>query len=105
MVNVKRSPGRTETEPEPQPELHTQPRSSSLANPSEQEALELDINTANDYPPVNATGNHPSKFSRFWHRHVSMAVPHVDCRDHLGIFRLLQRSLWLTDSMPVQHVG
>lgn len=80
MANVNQDPDRIAPDPDPRP----QPRSSSLANPSQQEALELDINTATNYPRVDPPGKPPNKFSRLWHRHVSMGVPHVDCRDHLG---------------------
>jgi hypothetical protein len=60
-------------------------RSNSLANRSEQEALELDLNVQQFYPPSVASSVVGSnKFSRWWKSHVSMGVPHVKCRDHLG---------------------
>jgi hypothetical protein len=61
------------------------PRFSSLADPSEQEALELDVHIQQFYPPTTTTSvNESNKLSRAWRRHVSMVVPHVKCRDHLG---------------------
>jgi len=36
----------------------------------------------------HAADRHPAvdKLERFWRRHVSVAVPHASCRDHLGTF-------------------
>ncbi|KIW26293.1 uncharacterized protein PV07_09398 [Cladophialophora immunda] len=50
-----------------------------LANPSDQEALELGSRLT-----ATTTNQSSSRASRWWKRHVSMSVPHVACRDHLA---------------------
>ncbi|KIX97786.1 uncharacterized protein Z520_06564 [Fonsecaea multimorphosa CBS 102226] len=50
-----------------------------LANPSDQEALELGLQLR-----ATTTSQSTSKAYRWWKRHISMSVPHVTCRDHLA---------------------
>ncbi|KIW83003.1 hypothetical protein Z517_02246 [Fonsecaea pedrosoi CBS 271.37] len=51
-----------------------------LANPSDQEALELGSRRT-----VTITNQSTSRTYRWWKRHISMSVPHVTCRDHLAV--------------------
>ena len=69
---------------QPHPELP--PARRTLANPSDQEALELELALARSFPPlsITSTNQNRSKLTRWWKRYVSMGVPHVACRDHLG---------------------
>lgn len=60
-----------------------------LQEPSELEAIELERTVSRHFARVEAASNPHhgparQKLSNFWKRHVSMAVPHADCRDHLG---------------------
>lgn len=57
-----------------------------LANPSDQEAVDLDTGRIPSFPQLSLvdTNQSASKLSRWWKRHVSLGVPHVKCRDHLG---------------------
>ena len=64
----------------------------SPASSPSQEAVELDDTAPNSLAiisTISSTGdqNHGPvrrKALQYWRRHISMAVPHVDCRDHLG---------------------
>lgn len=54
---------------------------------SEQEALDLD--PVPDEPIVHrvataTSDKHQNEFLLYWRRHISVSVPHVKCRDHLG---------------------
>jgi hypothetical protein len=69
-------------------ELHRElpPARQSLSNPSDQEALELDEARHDPFPQLSTvvTNRSTPKALRWWRRHVSLGVPHVKCRDHLG---------------------
>lgn len=60
-----------------------------LRHASDNEALELDHPEDScpaqlDPSPNIAHGSLRKRLQRLWRRHVSMTVPHVACRDHLG---------------------
>lgn len=63
-----------------------------LATPSDQEALELERAAAHPLSLLPTLRRAPEdQYStlrrdvlQYWRRHVSLAVPHVKCRDHLG---------------------
>jgi hypothetical protein len=57
----------------------------TLSTVSDQEALELDPDSASTFPTLVGTSHGSHKVSRWWKRHVFLAVPHVACRDHLGM--------------------
>ena len=57
----------------------------AIAYPSEQEALELERTQSRPLAVVSAASRRDTNFvSKQWRRHVSMTLPHVTCRDHLG---------------------
>ncbi|EXJ79049.1 hypothetical protein A1O3_08550 [Capronia epimyces CBS 606.96] len=62
------------------------PAQRTLANPSEQEALELDLTLSRSLAlqSVPSTTQSESKLSRWWRRHIVIGVPHTKCRDHLA---------------------
>lgn len=63
-----------------------------LATPSDQEALELERAASHPLaliPTLSRTREEEysplrRNVLRYWRRHISLAVPHVKCRDHLG---------------------
>ncbi|KAL2415741.1 hypothetical protein ABEF95_001724 [Exophiala dermatitidis] len=57
-----------------------------LADASQQEALNLDPNLCRPFPALSTTSTNKgrNKLTRWWRRHVGMAVPHAKCRDHLA---------------------
>lgn len=71
-----------------QPVISRPKEGSLLSIPSEQEALEL--HRDEDLFPVvhraaTATSlSHRGRITLLWRRHISLAVPHNACRDHLG---------------------
>ena len=68
----------------PHPQLP--PALRTLARPSDQEALELELSLARSFPQlsITSTNQNRNKIYRWWKRYISMGVPHVACRDHLG---------------------
>lgn len=57
----------------------------TLSTVSDREALELQPATASTFPTLVGTSHGSHKLSRWWKRNVFLAVPHVACRDHLGM--------------------
>jgi len=56
-------------------------------NPPDQEATELETTASPNRPGLVRTESKPKgRVLLFWQRHVSLAVPHAACRDHLGMF-------------------
>lgn len=76
--------------PEPQPDEQPINRAAAaLRHASDDEALELDNQDDIHFPQVNTSPNPRHgplrrRVAQLWSRHISMAVPHVACRDHLG---------------------
>lgn len=62
------------------------PARHTLSIHSDREALELDHAQANGFPPLTTvvTNQSTPRALRWWRRHISLGVPHVKCRDHLG---------------------
>lgn len=58
-----------------------------LSTALDQEALELDISQTRSFPQLSTTTTNQStpNLLRWWRAHVSLGVPHVACRDHLGM--------------------
>lgn len=60
----------------------------TLRQASENEALELDHQDVHPVQPITSPnprhGPLRKRLAQLWRRHISMAVPHVACRDHLG---------------------
>lgn len=72
----------------------------TLSTASDQEALDLEPNEASIFPTLTGTSHGSHKISRWWKRHVFLAVPHVTCRDHLGTeprTHLIPVKTWLTE--------
>lgn len=42
--------------------------------------------------------------SRFWRHYIQLSVPHVDCRDHLGMLPISTRQLCNCDSFSPRYV-
>jgi hypothetical protein len=71
---------------------HTQPISQAaqvLRRPSDNDAIELESPDDFHFPRVDTVpnpnhGRFRQDLARHWNRHISMGVPHVACRDHLG---------------------
>jgi hypothetical protein len=60
-----------------------------LRRPSDTEAVELGHQTDHHFVRVDPTpnpqhGRARQQLARLWNRHISLGVPHVACRDHLG---------------------
>lgn len=68
--------------------LHT------VSTDSDRDAVELqEPNDDSIFPTISGTSHGSNKFSRWWKGYVFMSVPHVACRDHLGMdFPLITRS-------------
>ncbi|EXJ96397.1 hypothetical protein A1O1_01523 [Capronia coronata CBS 617.96] len=62
------------------------PAQRRLANPSDQEALELDLTLCPALPPLSTTSTRQGegRITRWWRRYIEMGVPHTKCRDHLA---------------------